>query len=236
MRPQTIDRWLLAFVVAGGAALTWLALVEAPSFVGRENVTGGLTYKLFFFHVPLAFVGFAAFGLAFYHSLFHLVRARPERDRGAQSAVETGFVASILALATGLVWGEAEWGVPFKWDEAKLVLVLFMVLVYAAYLLVRREIEDADRRARVAAVYAVAAFATVPLVWFAQNLWERGVHPEVFGAQAPDAGVVTPGVLPLFLFALAVLLGVFGYFYRWRLRLLRVRDDLEDRTTAEVVA
>lgn len=217
----------MTLVAVGGALLTWLALVAAPSFAGRAGFTAPLTWKLFFFHVPVALATFVAFGVAFHHSLQHLIRPRASRDEAAQAAVEVGVLLAGLTLATGMIWGRAEWGVAWRWNDVKLVLVLLMFLLYVAYLILRREIEDPERRARVAAVYAVASFATVPLAWFAQRLW-LSYHPTVFGADQADAGVVTPGVLPVFLLGLAVFVGLFLYFYRWRRGLLALRARLDD--------
>jgi heme exporter protein C len=225
---------LLAVIIVGGALLVWLALVEAPSFAGRAGFSAPLAWKLFFFHVPVAFTSFAAFALALLHSVQYLVRPNAASDQAAQSAVESGVLFSGLTLATGLVWGQAEWGVAWRWDDAKLVLVLLMFLIYIAYLLLRREIPDEDRRARVSAVYAVAAFVTIPLTWFAHRIW-LSYHPTVFGPTDPDAGVVTPGVLPIFLLAVTVFLCVLAYFHRWRRALLRLQSQLEAERTAEAV-
>lgn len=229
-RGTQIDRWLLAFCVAGGAVLTWLALVEAPSFAGRSGFTAPLSWKLFFFHVPIAFASFVAFGFAFYNSLTFLLRPRSQTDARAQAAVEVGVLFAALTLATGMVWGKAEWGEPWRWWDTKLVLVLLMFLIYVAYLLLRRELADDEKRARLLAVYAVAAFATVPLAWFAQRIW-LSAHPVVFGNETPESGLATPGVLPIFLLGLLVFLAIFAYFYRRRLRLFewawRVREVRE---------
>lgn len=225
-REQIVDRVLLAAIAAGILLVPWLAFFVAPSFEGREGFTAPLAWKLFFFHVPVALAGFAAFGLALYHSLAYLVRPHLGRDRAAHAAVEVGVVYGLITLVTGMIWGEAEWGVPWRWEDAKLVLVLVMVLIYAGYLLLRREQPDPDRRARVSAVYAVAGFATVPLAWFAQRIWQSN-HPTVFGNEASNTGVVTPGVLPVFLVSLVFFLVLFLFLYRWRRRLLERAHERE---------
>lgn len=224
-KTSMLDRAILGIVVAGGALLTWLALVAAPSFAGRTGFTAPLSWKLFFFHVPVALTSFLAFGVAFYHSLFFLARPEAAHDHGARAAVEVGVVFSALTLATGMIWGQAEWGEPWRWWDAKLVLVLVMFLIYLAYLVLRREIDDPDKAARLGAVYAVAAFATVPLTWFAQRIW-LSAHPEVFGGRQANAGVTTPGVMPIFLLALAVFAAVFLHLYRSRCRLLARAERL----------
>lgn len=234
MTRSPADRALLAFVLVGGALLTWLALVDAPAPVGRMGFTAPETWRLFFFHVPIAFTSFIAFGVALVHSTLYLVRPHPARDAAAHAAVEGGLLFSALTLGSGMAWGEAEWGTPWRWNDTKLVIVLLMFLIYLAYLLLRREIPDPERRARVSAVYAIAAFATVPLAWFAQRIW-LSYHPTVFGGQEAEAGIVTPGVLPLFLLGLALFAAAFLFLYRWRREILALSDRLDELETAEVV-
>lgn len=234
MTRTPVDRALLALVLVGGCLLTWLALVEAPAPVGRTGFTAPESWRLFFFHVPVALTSFLAFGLAFYHSILYLIRPDPPRDAAAHAAIEGGLVFAAITLASGMAWGEAEWGTPWRWNDTKLVLVLLMFLIYVAYLVLRREIPDPERRARVGAVYAIAAFASVPLAWFAQRIW-LSYHPTVFGAEEVDAGVVTPGVLPLFLLGLVVFATSFLYLYRWRRGLLALSDRIDELETAEVV-
>ncbi len=212
-----IDRFLLTVAAFGGGLLLWLALMEAPSFVGRAGFTAPLSWKLFFFHVPVALVGFIAFAVALVASVQYL-RTRGEAwDRHAVAAVESGVLFTGVTLVTGMLWGQAEWGVAWRWDDAKLVVVLVLFLVYAAYLMLRREIPEASVRRRVAAVYAIAGFATVPLAYAAQRVW-ASFHPTVFGTA--EGGITTPGVMPLFVFALVIFTAIYVLFHRWRVRIL----------------
>lgn len=233
MRGRT-ERILLAAGVLGAAILVWLVLTEAPSFEAREGFTAPISWKLFFFHVPLALVGFLAFALALGSSIQYLRRQEARSDHNAHASVEVGVVYTGLTLATGMIWGKAEWGVAWRWSDPKLVVVLVLFLVYLAYLALRREIADPGRRARLSALYALAAFAAVPLAWFAQRIWDS-FHPTVFGTDAPEAGVTTPGVMPLFVLAVLVFLALFLAFQRWRAQILADESRVEELSVAEEV-
>lgn len=228
------DRLLLGVVLAGGAALTIASLVYAPSFTGRAGFTAPLSWKLFFFHVPVALASFLAFSVALVRSLQYLAGREERRDHQAHAAVEVGVLLAGLTLATGMIWGKAEWGVPWRWDDAKLVVVLLMFLIYAAYLFLRQQVPEPELRARVSALYAIVGFVSVPLSWVAQRIW-LSFHPTVFGSENPDAGVVTPGVLPIFLLGLLVFFLTFAYLYRWRTRNLMLEARIERLETAEVI-
>lgn len=232
MADRRLERILLAAGVLGAAILVWLILLEAPSFEGRGGFTAPISWKLFFIHVPLALVGFLAFGVALVNSVQYLRRREPASDRNAQAAVEVGVLYTGLTLATGMIWGKAEWGVAWRWSDAKLVVVLVLFLVYVAYLALRREVAEPERRARLGALYALIAFAAVPLSWFAQRIWES-FHPTVFGEPRGDAGIATPGVMPLFLFAMLVFVILFTALQRWRTRILASEAHLEELAVAE---
>jgi heme exporter protein C len=230
----TLDRVLQAGSLAGGALLIWLALVVAPSFAGRPGFTAPNAWKLFFFHVPVALVSFIAFLVALMASVQYLRNRRATWDRSAHAAIEVGVLFTAITLITGMIWGKAEWGTPWRWNDAKLVLVLVLFLIYVAYLLLRREIPDPDRRARIGALYAVAGFASVPLAYFAQRIW-LSFHPTVFGNDAPDSGVATAGVMPIFVYALLVFVCLFLMLYRWRERLLEAEDRIDELRVAQEV-
>jgi heme exporter protein C len=232
---RRLDRGLLLASLLGGALLVWLALVAAPSFEGRIGFTAPLSWKLFFFHVPVALVSFIAFAVALVASLQYLRLRQAAWDRSANAAIEVGVVFTAITLATGMLWGQAEWGTAWRWNDVKLVLVLVLFLIYLAYLLLRREIADPERRARIGGLYAVAGFASVPLAWFAQRIW-LSYHPTVFGTEAADEGVVSEGVFPIFLLGLAVFVTLFLFLYRWRERLLAAEARLDEFSVAQEIA
>jgi heme exporter protein C len=232
-RPS-LDKVLVVASLVGPALLVWLVFTQAPDFTGREGFTAPLSWKLFFFHVPIALVSFIAFGVALVASLAYLRTRSLTYDRAAHAGVEVGVLFTFVTLATGMLWGQAEWGVAWRWNDLKLVLVLVLFLVYVAYLALRQSIPDPDRRARIAAIYAVAGFAAVPLAWFAQRIWQS-YHPTVFGTESQDAGVVTTGVMPIFGVAMLVYVVLFFTLFRWRFRLRTIEDDVDELSLVDEV-
>ncbi len=74
------------------------------------------------------------------------------------------------------------------WTDPRLVTYLIVVLIYAAYFVLRSSAES-DRRLRYSAIYAVAGFAAVPLSFYSVRIAESFVHPVVFttgGAAMPN--------------------------------------------------
>ena len=65
------------------------------------------------------------------------------------------------------------------WDEPTLVSFLIVFLLYACYQPLRFSIEDPERQARYAAVFAIVAGAFVPLNFLAVRMAESLTHPRV---------------------------------------------------------
>jgi heme exporter protein C len=83
-------------------------------------------------------------------------------------------------LITGSIWARASWGHWWVWDEPTLVSFLIVFLLYATYQPLRFSIEDRDKQARYASVFAITAGAFVPLNFLAVRLAQSYTHPRVF--------------------------------------------------------
>jgi heme exporter protein C len=90
-------------------------------------------------------------------------------------------VFGLGTLITGSIWARASWGHWWVWDEPTLVSFLIIFLLYACYQPLRFSIEDPDRQARYAAVFAILAGAFVPLNFLAVRLAQSLTHPRVLG-------------------------------------------------------
>ncbi len=87
-----------------GAALA-MALFYAP-----REATMGDAQRIFYFHVPSAWVGFLAFFVVFVGSALFLLKRDRRWDALALSAAEIGVVFTTLVLLTGPLWAKAAWG------------------------------------------------------------------------------------------------------------------------------
>ncbi|MCZ7669817.1 MAG: cytochrome c biogenesis protein [Chloroflexi bacterium] len=59
-------------------------------------------------------------------------------------------------------------------------MITIALLTYAAYFMLRGAIEDADRRARFAAVYVIVAFVTIIMAYISVRIL-RDIHPRCGG-------------------------------------------------------
>jgi heme exporter protein C len=110
-------------------------------------------------------------------------------DALALAATETGFVLLAAALAAGVLWSRTAAGMWWSWDT-RLTTALVCGLVYAAYLMLRRAIEEPTERATSSAVVSVFAFLDAPLAAIAIAWWRaRRTLPQ---APGPPPGWRTP--------------------------------------------
>ena len=116
----------------------------------------------------------------------------------------------------------------WTWDP-RLTTATIMMLIYAAYFMLRSGLEEPDRRARFGAVYAIIGFLSVPLTFFSARLF-RTIHPIVIGTNQPGAAGsfdMTGTMLITFLFSLLTFTFIFADLLWHRIHLGRLADKVE---------
>ena len=163
------------------AAVAMLALsLSLVFFYAPLDGDQGFIQKIFYVHVPLgitALVGFVAGGV---FAILHLRSNDRKWDAYSYVAIHISVIFGVAVLITGAIWAKASWGHWWVWDEPTLVSFLIVFLLYATYYPFRYAIEDRDRQARYASVFAVTAGAFVPLNFMAVRMAESLVHPRTF--------------------------------------------------------
>ena len=161
-----------------------LAFLYAP-----EDADQGFIQKIFYLHVPLAIVALVGFIVAGLLAIQHLRTGDSVCDARSYVSIHLSVIFGVAVLLTGAIWAKGSWGVWWEWREPTLVSFLIVFLLYATYYPLRYAIEDRDRQARYASVFAITAGAFVPLNFVAVRAAQPLVHPRTFS----DAGGL-PGV------------------------------------------
>ena len=149
-------------------------------FYAPNDADQGFIQKIFYLHVPLAICALVGFMVAAVHSIRHLRSGDPADDVRSYVSIHLSVIFGVAVLITGSIWARASWGKWFVWDEPTLVSFLIVFLLYCTYYPLRYAIEDRERQARYASVFAIAAGAFVPLNFAAVRMAESLVHPRVF--------------------------------------------------------
>src|SRR5262249_18118246 len=173
VRPGGMAWYDLALGVATLVSLLvglYAAFVYAPT----EAIQGDVQ-RIFYFHVPLAWLAYLAFFVVFAGSILYLWRRAERWDIYARCSAELGVVFTTLVLVTRSLWGRPIWGTWWSWD-ARMTSTLILWAIYVVYLMLRAYSNDRARGARYGAVLGILGFADVPIVQMSV-VWWRTLHP-----------------------------------------------------------
>jgi len=168
-----------ALCIAGFAYTQYLIFYAAP--IDRLLM---FNQKIFYYHVPSAFVLFSAVITCGISSVLYVKGRQGKHDDIASAAGELAVLFGAIMLITGSIWGKAAWGKWWQWD-ARLTTSLLLWMVMVGYVLVRKY--GGPGSERLAAGLAVFGLADVPLIYFSVRIW-RTLHPKtsvVPGLQGP---------------------------------------------------
>jgi heme exporter protein C len=214
--PRT-RRFYGAMTLTGLAVLAWGAFVYAPT-----DEFQGTPQRIFYIHVPSAWVGFLAFTVVFVASIAFLATGRSKWDQIAASSAEVGVVFTSAVLITGPLWGRPTWGKYWEWDP-RLTSFLMLWLIYCSYLALRSYVPDPSKRARYSAVLGIVGFFDIPIVFLAVRWW-RSQHP----GELVLKGALPGSMLLVMFIGLAAFTFMYLYLMSIRLRVQKLRDAREE--------
>ncbi|SNQ61664.1 cytochrome c biogenesis protein [Candidatus Methanoperedens nitratireducens] len=162
----------------------YLIFFVAPIPVDPMDAGGNpINFKIFYFHVPIAITAYLAFTIVFISGIKYLRTKQEKWDTRAVSAAEVGVIFAFLTLITGSLWARSAWGEYWVTWDVRLNTSLVLFLIYISYLMVRKSIDEPEKRARLSSVFGIIGFISVPLSFLSIRLWNRAtVHPVVIGS------------------------------------------------------
>ncbi len=205
------------------SALSMIASLYLVFLYAPREATMGDVQRIFYFHVSSAWVGFFAFFVTFLAGIAYLRREQRQWDILGQCSAEIGVTFTTMAVLTGSIWAKPTWNAWWPWQqEPRLVLVTILLLIYAAYFMLRAFLEAEEQRARFAAVYGIVAFASVPLTFLSIRWWQ-GLHPVVFEREGAH---LSPAMLRTFLFCLLSFTILYGALLAQRVEVERLSEEV----------
>jgi heme exporter protein C len=173
----------------------------------------GFIQKIFYVHVPMAIVALGGFVAGGVFAIRHLRSEDPSWDTRSYVAIHLAIVFAIGTLITGSIWARASWGHWWEWNEPVLVSFLIVFLLYCCYQPLRFSIEDPERQARYAAVFAIVGGAFVPLNFIAVRMAQALTHPRTFDSTSN----LPPKMALTFMIALAGMAALFVTMCKYEL-------------------
>ena len=222
-------KWLLfvGLCLVSIATFLWVPMVQRPVWDQATQSMKPMAWPLFrimIFHVPMSWVATLAFLMSTIYSVQTLRTRNPLADIKASSAAELGLIFGILATITGSVWAKFEWGTYWNWDPRE-TSIMILLLIYAAYFALRSALPESESRARISAVYTIAAFVTIPFLMFIVPHAVDSLHPAPIVDQRGKMQM-DKELLVVFLGALACFTGLYFWILNLKVTLAELRERL----------
>ena len=231
-----VDKIMLPALILGavfmGAGFLYAFLGVAPvngaEVNGVEMIAGQmfshkilLSQKIFYYHMPVAIVSFAALAFAGYYSFRFLTTKNKMFDTATTAAMQVALIFVVCTMITGELWTRFEWGVWWAW-EPRLTTYLILMLIVIAYFVLRNSIDDPERRATYCSVISIIALVDVPICYMVTRVIPSSLHPVVFreGGMTGEMGMCVGLCM--------IGLGFLGFaLYRLKLRQIVIQQRLE---------
>ena len=203
------------------AALAAAGLAYAPQLIFGAPLesTMGFVQKIFYFHVPSAFMTFLGAFVSAFGAIWYLANGSPRGDRLAVAGAELTVLFGLCVLVTGPLWARKAWGTYWRWD-VRLTTSLLLWMIFLAYLFARRY--GGAGAKRLSAGLAVFGAADVPLIYISVSIW-RSIHPKT-----TVVSTLGPGMRGPFWFCVGTFLFLFLVLLELRLQLERSRARLDE--------
>ena len=202
-----------------GVGLVW------GFFFTPDDYQMGSTAKLLYIHVPSAMMAINAYVMMFVASLVWLIRRHHVSALAAKAAAPVGATMTVIALATGAIWGQPMWGTWWAWDP-RLTSFLILFMFYLGYIALWEAVDDPEKASDLTAILCLVGSVFAILSRYAVNFWAQGLHQGASLSLDEDKNVADVFYQPLLLsIAGFVLLFVCLVLLRTRteIRLRRIR-------------
>jgi heme exporter protein C len=159
--------WPAGILIVVG--LAW-GLVIAPADAIQSDA-----YRIIFVHVPSAWLSLMSYSALAIAAGVGLIWRIKVAHAVAIAIAPAGAVFTVLALVTGMLWGQPMWGTYWSWRDPRLVFELVLLFLFLGYLALRSATDDENRADRASALLATVGIVNVPLVHYSV-VWWNSLH------------------------------------------------------------
>ncbi|MEM0963775.1 MAG: cytochrome C assembly protein [Bacteroidota bacterium] len=188
-RDLALPRYGIVYRLFGVITAVWVTVALVLAIIGPVSALPILeqTARNLYFHVPMWFVLYAAAIVGAWHAGRYLATGRTIHDVRSEAAWWVSTVAGVTAMGTALVWARFTWyqGTGLWWSpEPRQNMVAVQLLISGAYFILRGSLDRPRQRARLSAVYALFATATMPFLTYVLPRRMASLHPGAEGNPA----------------------------------------------------
>jgi len=144
-------------------------------FLTPNDYQQGSSVKIIFLHVPAALIAINSWFVMLISSLIWLIRRHHISALVAKAAAPIGLTMTLVAIITGMIWGQQMWGTYWAWDP-RLTSFLILLLFYIGYQTLWRAVENPDVAADLTSILCLVGTIFAILSRYAVNFWSQGLH------------------------------------------------------------
>jgi heme exporter protein C len=124
----------------------------------------------------------------------------------AAACAPVGAAFTVVALATGSIYGKPMWGTWWEWDP-RITTELIQLFLYLGYMALRASFDDTQRADRASAILAIVGVVNVPIVKYSV-VWWNSLHQAPTISKIGKPSIELSMAWPLY----TMLLGFMLYF------------------------
>jgi heme exporter protein C len=187
--------WLWAvFLILAVWALFWGLFRVPPDYQQGES------FRIMYIHVPSAWMSMLIYASMAVMGFIALVWRIRMMEILAMSSAPIGAAFTLIALASGSLWGRPTWGTYWVWD-ARLTSELVLLFLYLGVMGLYSAIDEPRKAARAACLLALVGAVNLPIIHFSVQWWNTLHQPSSFTTRGSS---IHPSMLwPLLIMAFA---------------------------------
>ncbi len=183
-----------------------------------EDYLQGQSFRIFYVHVPTAFLAQSIYIAMAIFSFISLVWRIKLTEMLSKSCATIGISYTFIALVTGSLWGAPTWGTWWIWD-ARLTSMLLLFFLYLGVIALHSNFENRQTAAKAAGILAIIGVVNIPIIKLSVNWWNTLHQPATL--KFTQASSITVDMLIPFLICFTG----FSLFAAWMI-ILKTQNEI----------
>lgn len=195
----------------------WALLLAPPDYQQGHSV------RIMYIHVPTVMLAQSAYMMMAAAALVHLVWHIKLADMAMTTLAPLGAAMTLLALASGSIWGRPTWGTWWEWD-ARTTSTLVLFFLYMGVVAIRSALGNQAGTARICAILTLAGVVNLPIIKYSVDWWHTLHQPASFSLMEKPS--MPPEMwLPLLVMVIGMYLGFISLWLQWMRNEILVREQ-----------
>lgn len=127
-------------------------------------------FKLFYIHVPIAWLAVAIYIFMVSNSFFYIVSSLKLSQLIISSSIKLGLLMIILTLYSGALWGLLTWGTLWVWD-VRLTSSFILFIIYTIFFIFKKVFLKNHNNFFILSILCIITSINIPILKYSVNWW-----------------------------------------------------------------